>query len=68
MFGVEHHAYQLRFVLLVSIVDNYDYLLLNNPTINLSNLNSFLGYYIADTLLSCSRIPVSCSKMHRQSA
>ena len=41
----------------VFIIENYDSLLLNNPTVNLANLNTLLGFSIDDSIMACSRIP-----------
>ena len=37
LYGDESHSYQLRYLLMVFIVKNYDSLLLDNPTVSLPN-------------------------------
>ena len=62
MFGNEKHAYKLRYLLLEFIIENFNHLRLNNPLLNIPNLNLFLGLSISNTLLACSKIPISGSK------
>ena len=57
LYGDESSPIQLRYLLTVFIIENYDSLLLNNPTVNLPNLNTLLGFSIDDSLMACSRIP-----------
>ena len=55
--------YQLKYLLMVFIARNNNSLLLDNPTVNLPNLNSLLFYSIDDTVFACCRVPTSCSKI-----
>ena len=41
----------------VFIIESYYSLLLNNPTVNLPNLNTLLGFSIDVSLMACLRIP-----------